>query len=126
MPEATSRSWDTWNRGRKLASPGQTLGLTPGDVRRGVELDEAEERGRRRGCVQAGKDALAAARDASVLDRVRGGDHPGVGAQERHAAAGGGPTTTVAAGQRSGAREGADVTDISPRVRLRDPRGPGR
>jgi hypothetical protein len=74
MPDATSKNWDAWNRGTRMAAQTEPVGLTRSDVRRGLELEEAEERGRRRGYVQAGRDALAAVRDASLLDRVRGGD----------------------------------------------------
>ncbi|MFD2090469.1 hypothetical protein [Blastococcus deserti] len=74
MPEGTSKNWNAWNRQKNVHNPGATVGMTKADVQHGLELDEAEERGRRRGYVQAGQDALEAVRDASLLDRMRGGD----------------------------------------------------
>jgi hypothetical protein len=74
VPDGTSKDWDLWNRRKKVAQPGETVGMTRADVQRGLELDEAEERGRRQGYVQGGQDALDVVRNASLLDRMRGGD----------------------------------------------------
>ncbi|MDP9458811.1 MAG: hypothetical protein M3Q22_00705 [Actinomycetota bacterium] len=48
--------------------------MTEADVQHGLQLNEAEERGRRQGYVQGGQDALDAVQNASLLDRMRGGD----------------------------------------------------
>ncbi len=52
----------------------QTEGMTASDVERGLELDEAEERGRRQGYRQGVQDTVEAALEASLTDRVRGGE----------------------------------------------------